>query len=610
MTFEVGDATSYAPAVLAFTGVTTGGDLTVSSTAGNQPQLASSTLDPTRMAHRYWTLSGPGLAFTSYAGTFTFVPGDVDGGANTGAFVVEQYAGGAWSPLVAGTRTATSTQATGITAFGDFATGELAASALDHFAVTAPGSATAGSAINIGVTALDAVGNTVTSYTGTITFSSTDAYATFSPLMYTFLAADNGTRTFAGGATLNTAGTRTVSVAGSSKTGTSGNITVNAGAFNRLLVLAPGETSVPGSPTGRTGTPTTQTAHAAFTVTVLAVDSQWNPVTSTHTVAITSSDAAAVLPANAALVAGSRTFSITLETGGPTTVTATDVTDGTKTPGTSSPIAVTNTAPIATDDAYSMVQDRTLVVPAAGVLVNDSDPQGQPITVGAPRPLSGPSHGSLTLNADGSLSYTPVADYSGSDTFTYRATDGFLTSTTATVTITITSSAYTSSSGWATSFNPSRYIAVDFPAYVAAGLGGGRRDVHPHLPVGDLGRHHLLLLRGLPGRHAHRDPRQPRLAGLVQRDLVVGHRRRPAARGQHRRAREQRPDRAVRAQLGRRPVAPPPDDRGDRLLAALSPRPPAGERAPTPRSRAGPRTSRSRPAGSARRSRRDGRRAT
>ena len=103
------------------------------------------------------------------------------------------------------------------------------------------------------------------------------------------------------------------------------------------------------------------------------------------------------------------------------------------------------------------------------VLVNDSDPQGQPITVGAPRPFSGPSHGSLTLNADGSLSYTPVADYSGSDTFTYRATDGFLTSTTATVTITITSSAYTSSSGWATSFNPSRYIAVDFPAYVAAG---------------------------------------------------------------------------------------------------------------------------------------------
>jgi VCBS repeat-containing protein len=175
------------------------------------------------------------------------------------------------------------------------------------------------------------------------------------------------------------------------------------------------------------------------------------------------------MPPNAALVAGSRTFSITLEAGGPTTVTATDLTDGSKTPGTSSSIPVTNTAPAVTDDAYSTVQDRTLDVVAAGVLANDADPQGQPITVAAPRPASGPSHGSLTLRADGSFTYVPDADYSGTDTFTYRATDGFLTSTAATVTIAIASTAYTSSSGWSTSFSPSRYLAVDFPAYVAAG---------------------------------------------------------------------------------------------------------------------------------------------
>ena len=234
-------------------------------------------------------------------------------------------------------------------------------------------------------------------------------------------------------------------------------------------MVVPGETAAPGSPTGRTGTPSAQTAHAAFTVTVIATDAHWNPVASTHTVAITSSDAAAVLPPSAALVAGSRAFSVTPETGGPTTVTATDVTDGTKTPGISTSIPVTNTAPTVTDDAWSMVQDRTLVVAASGVLANDTDPQGQPITVAAPRPVGGPSHGSLTLNADGSFTYTPVADYSGTDSFTYKATDGFLTSTTATVTITIASSAYTSSSAWATSFSPSRYLAVDFPAYVAAG---------------------------------------------------------------------------------------------------------------------------------------------
>jgi VCBS repeat-containing protein len=421
------------------------------------------------MAHRYWTLSGPGLAFTSYAGTFTFLPGDLDVGADTAGFVVEQYAGGTWSPLAAGARTATSTQATGITPFGDFATGELASGALDHFVVTAPASATAGSPVNLSVTAVDAVGNVVTRYTGMVTFSSTDPYASFSPLVYTFVLADAGTHTFAGGATLNTAGTQTVSVAGSSKTGTSGSIAVGAGAFDRLLVIVPGETAVPGSPTGRAGVPITETANTAFTVTVMAVDAHWNAVSSSHVVAISSSDAAAVLPPNAALVAGSGSFSVTPQTGGATTVTATDVTDGTKAAGTSSPIPVTNTAPVVTDDAWSMVQDRTLTVAASGVLANDTDPQGQPIIVAAPRPFSGPAHGSLTLNADGSFSYTPVADYSGTDTFTYRATDGFLTSAAATVTITIASSAYTSSSNWGTSFSPSRYLAVDFPAYVAPG---------------------------------------------------------------------------------------------------------------------------------------------
>ena len=469
LTFEVGDAINYTPAQLAFSGVTTGGDLTVSATPADQPQIGSSTLDTSLMAHRYWTLAGPGLAFTSYAGTFTFVAADLDPGANTADFVVERYATGTWTPLVAGTRTATSTQATGVTGFGDFAAGELAASALDHFVVTAPGSATAGTAFNVGVTAADVVGNIVTNYTGTIAFTSTDAYAAFSPLSYDFLPADNGSRTFVDGATLLTAGTHTVSVTGSSKSGTSGTITVGAGAFDRLLVLVPGESAVPGSPTGRTGTPTTQTAHAPFTIAVLATDAHWNAVSSTDTVAITSSDAAALLPANAALVAGSQTFSITLETGGPTTVTATDVTDGTKAPGISSPIPVTNTAPTAVDDSYSMVQDRTLDVAAAGVLANDSDPEGQPITVATPRPVSGPAHGSLTLHADGSFTYTPDADWSGTDTFTYRATDGFLDSTAATVTIAVASTAYTSSSGWSTSFSASRYIAVDFPGYVPAG---------------------------------------------------------------------------------------------------------------------------------------------
>src|SRR5262249_6320530 len=50
---------------------------------------------------------------------------------------------------------------------------------------------------------------------------------------------------------------------------------------------------------------------------------------------------------------------------------------------------------------------------------------------------SGPSHGSLTLNANGSFTYTPDANYNGPDTFTYRASDATLTSSLATVTITV-----------------------------------------------------------------------------------------------------------------------------------------------------------------------------
>ena len=52
--------------------------------------------------------------------------------------------------------------------------------------------------------------------------------------------------------------------------------------------------------------------------------------------------------------------------------------------------------------------------------------------------VSGPGHGTLTLNANGSFIYTPAAHYDGTDSFTYRANDGTLDSNQAKVTITIT----------------------------------------------------------------------------------------------------------------------------------------------------------------------------
>src|SRR5204862_3979492 len=151
-----------------------------------------------------------------------------------------------------------------------------------------------------------------------------------------------GTRTAS--VTLKTAGSATITASDvttpARTANTSPSITVNAGAINKLQLLVPGETAAPGTATGKTGTPSAQAAGTAFNVTVNAVDANWNPVTSTDTVGITSSDANASLPANAALVAGTKTFSVTPKTAGSRTVTATDVTDGTKTANTSPAITV------------------------------------------------------------------------------------------------------------------------------------------------------------------------------------------------------------------------------------------------------------------------------
>src|SRR5439155_1019533 len=116
---------------------------------------------------------------------------------------------------------------------------------------------------------------------------------------------------------------------------TSSVITVTAGTFAKLQLLVPGETAAAGATSGKTGTPSNQQGGTAFTVTVNAVDPDWNVVSSTHTVGITSSDGSATLPVNAALAGGTKAFNVTLNTPGPKTVTTTDITDGTKTANTS-----------------------------------------------------------------------------------------------------------------------------------------------------------------------------------------------------------------------------------------------------------------------------------
>ena len=95
-----------------------------------------------------------------------------------------------------------------------------------------------------------------------------------------------------------------------------------------------------------------------------------------------------------------------------------------------------NSLPVAVDDTYGADEDIILSVDAPGLLGNDRDDDQDPLTAAL---VSSVSHGSLTLNADGSFSYTPAAGYTGSDSFTYSASDGQAASNTASVSITVIS---------------------------------------------------------------------------------------------------------------------------------------------------------------------------
>lgn len=94
-----------------------------------------------------------------------------------------------------------------------------------------------------------------------------------------------------------------------------------------------------------------------------------------------------------------------------------------------------NDAPVAADDSYTLDQNTTLLVTTNGILANDFDIDGDPLSAFL---VNGPAHGTLSLNADGSFGYTPHANYYGTDSFTYKADDGYTTSNIATVNLTIT----------------------------------------------------------------------------------------------------------------------------------------------------------------------------
>ena len=100
-------------------------------------------------------------------------------------------------------------------------------------------------------------------------------------------------------------------------------------------------------------------------------------------------------------------------------------------------VSSVNDAPVAVADSYSTPKNTTKVVVAPGVLGNDTDADGDIL---AALKVTDPSHGTVTLNANGSLSYVPTTNYVGSDSFTYKANDGTADSNTVTVSLTVTAS--------------------------------------------------------------------------------------------------------------------------------------------------------------------------
>ena len=97
-------------------------------------------------------------------------------------------------------------------------------------------------------------------------------------------------------------------------------------------------------------------------------------------------------------------------------------------------IGPVNDAPTAVDDTYNTATNVTLSVGSPGVLGNDADIDGDVLSAAV---VSPPSHGTLTLNPNGSFTYQANAGFIGVDTFRYAASDGTL-STEATVTINVT----------------------------------------------------------------------------------------------------------------------------------------------------------------------------
>ena len=285
--------------------------------------------------------------------------GDVTGASTFSIAPDGSCAGASCTATTAGPHTVTATDG-GKTGTAALNVNPATAASLLVSGISSP--TTAGTPSDVSVTAKDGYGNTATGYAGTVHFTSSDAAAVL-PADYTFTASDAATHTFASLVTLKTVGTQSVTATDtvtSTVTGTQSNITVNPATASHLAVSAP----------------VSAAAGTAFTFTVTAKDPFNNTVTGYEGAAhFTSTDGAASLPANSTLTSGVGSFSATLRTPGPQTITATDAASSSIT-GTSNAIAVTAPPDAALTITHIGATANSHGDAAAGVTFTDADPQG------------------------------------------------------------------------------------------------------------------------------------------------------------------------------------------------------------------------------------------
>lgn len=102
-------------------------------------------------------------------------------------------------------------------------------------------------------------------------------------------------------------------------------------------------------------------------------------------------------------------------------------------------LTITPSVPTAVDDRVNVVKNQPKTMTAAQLLANDTAPEsGRPLTVSW---VGGATHGTVVRNANGTITFTPDADYTGQASFTYRVADanGTVSTNTATVILTVKS---------------------------------------------------------------------------------------------------------------------------------------------------------------------------